>query len=162
MMAVSMVMPDTGLRAVVAMALAATEVKKNEKSSVSSRPMPHPETYGGLIGLSTEPFSATEATATAKAAAPVSLESYRWLAQAGESFIRLNSEIAMAKGYFRQNPPPSWPKDPAAMNEVRVGMHSRIDEAATCLSRAREDLMKFLPPEAQVTNGASVGRDTGA
>ena len=36
MMIVSMVMPETGLRAVVAMALAATEVKKNEKSSVSS------------------------------------------------------------------------------------------------------------------------------
>ena len=35
---VSMVMPDTGLRAVVAMALAATEVKKNEKSS--ARPTP--------------------------------------------------------------------------------------------------------------------------
>ncbi len=32
MMMVSMVMPDTGLRAVVAMALAATEVKKNEKT----------------------------------------------------------------------------------------------------------------------------------
>src|ERR1022692_4507092 len=38
MMMVSMVMPETGLRAVVAMALAATEVKKNEKSSVSARP----------------------------------------------------------------------------------------------------------------------------
>ena len=35
---VSMVMPETGLRAVVAMALAATEVKKNEKSSVKPRP----------------------------------------------------------------------------------------------------------------------------
>ena len=32
MMIVSMVMPDTGLRAVVAMALAATDVKKNEKT----------------------------------------------------------------------------------------------------------------------------------
>ena len=37
-MMVSMVMPETGLRAVVAMALAATEVKKKEKSSVSTRP----------------------------------------------------------------------------------------------------------------------------
>src|ERR1035437_3883666 len=37
-MMVSMVMPETGLRAVVAMALAATEVKKKEKSSVSARP----------------------------------------------------------------------------------------------------------------------------
>ena len=37
-MMVSMVIPETGLRAVVAMALAATEVKKNEKSSVSPRP----------------------------------------------------------------------------------------------------------------------------
>ena len=36
MMIVSIVMPETGLRAVVAMALAATEVKKNEKSSVSA------------------------------------------------------------------------------------------------------------------------------
>jgi hypothetical protein len=35
MMMVSMVIPDTGLRAVVAMALAATEAKKNEKTSVS-------------------------------------------------------------------------------------------------------------------------------
>ena len=35
---VSMVMPETGLRAVVAMALAATEVKKKENSSVSARP----------------------------------------------------------------------------------------------------------------------------
>ena len=37
-------MPETGLRAVVAMALAATEVKKNENSSVSSereRPRRH-------------------------------------------------------------------------------------------------------------------------
>src|ERR1017187_2746688 len=38
MMMVSMVIPDTGLRAVVAMALAATEVKKKENSSVSTRP----------------------------------------------------------------------------------------------------------------------------
>ena len=38
MMIVSIVMPETGLRAVVAMALAATEVKKNENTSVSSRP----------------------------------------------------------------------------------------------------------------------------
>ena len=37
-MMVSMVMPDTGLRAVVAMAFAATEVKKNEKRSVIKRP----------------------------------------------------------------------------------------------------------------------------
>ena len=36
MMTVSMVMPETGLRAVVAMAVAATDVKKNEKTSVSS------------------------------------------------------------------------------------------------------------------------------
>ena len=36
MMTVSMVMPDTGLRAVVAIAVAATDVKKNEKTSVSS------------------------------------------------------------------------------------------------------------------------------
>ena len=35
---VSIVMPETGLRAVVATALAATEVKKNEKTSVSARP----------------------------------------------------------------------------------------------------------------------------
>ena len=41
MMMVSMVMPETGLRAVVAMALAATEVKKNEKSSVSSEAGDH-------------------------------------------------------------------------------------------------------------------------
>ena len=33
---VSIVMPETGLRAVVAMALAATEVKKKEKTSVST------------------------------------------------------------------------------------------------------------------------------
>ena len=38
MMMVSMVMPDTGLRAVVAIALAATEVKKNEKTSASADP----------------------------------------------------------------------------------------------------------------------------
>ena len=38
MMMVSMVMPETGLRAVVAMAFAATEVKKNEKKSVKSSP----------------------------------------------------------------------------------------------------------------------------
>src|ERR1035438_381893 len=38
MMMVSIVMPETGLRAVVAIALAATEVKKNEKTSVSTRP----------------------------------------------------------------------------------------------------------------------------
>ena len=37
-MMVSMVMPETGLRAVVAIALAATEVKKKENSSVSARP----------------------------------------------------------------------------------------------------------------------------
>ena len=37
-MIVSMVMPETGLRAVVAMALAATEVKKKEKTRVSTRP----------------------------------------------------------------------------------------------------------------------------
>ena len=36
---VSMVMPETGLRAVVAMALAATDVKKNEKTSVSASPI---------------------------------------------------------------------------------------------------------------------------
>ena len=38
MMMVSMVMPEAGLLAVVAIALAATEVKKNENSSVSTRP----------------------------------------------------------------------------------------------------------------------------
>jgi hypothetical protein len=38
MMIVSMVMPETGLRAVVAIALAATDVKKKEKTSVSRRP----------------------------------------------------------------------------------------------------------------------------
>ncbi len=38
MMMVSIVIPDTGLRAVVAMALAATDVKKKEKSSVMPRP----------------------------------------------------------------------------------------------------------------------------
>src|ERR1017187_3749388 len=38
MMMVSIVIPETGLRAVVAMALAATEVKKNEKSSVNPKP----------------------------------------------------------------------------------------------------------------------------
>ena len=37
-MIVSIVMPEIGLRAVVAIALAATEVKKKEKSSVSARP----------------------------------------------------------------------------------------------------------------------------
>ena len=37
-MTVSNVMPLAGLLAVVAMALAATVVKKNEKSSVSARP----------------------------------------------------------------------------------------------------------------------------
>ena len=37
-MIVSIVMPETGLRAVVAMALAATEAKKNEKTRVSRRP----------------------------------------------------------------------------------------------------------------------------
>src|SRR5579864_8089561 len=37
---VSIVIPDTGLRAVVAMALAATDVKKNENTSVSTRPIP--------------------------------------------------------------------------------------------------------------------------
>ena len=37
MMTVSIVMPETGLRAIVAMALAATEVKKNENTSVSIR-----------------------------------------------------------------------------------------------------------------------------
>ncbi len=35
---VSMVIPETGLRAVVAMALAATEVKKNEKAMVRRSP----------------------------------------------------------------------------------------------------------------------------
>jgi hypothetical protein len=38
MMMVSMVMPETGLLAVVAMALAATEAKKKAKSSVSRGP----------------------------------------------------------------------------------------------------------------------------
>ena len=38
MMMVSMVMPETGLRAVVATALAATEVKKNEKTSTNAKP----------------------------------------------------------------------------------------------------------------------------
>ena len=38
MMMVNMVIPDTGLRAVVAMALAATEVKKKENRSVRTRP----------------------------------------------------------------------------------------------------------------------------
>ncbi len=38
MMIVSIVMPETGLRAVVAMALAATDVKKKEKTRVSARP----------------------------------------------------------------------------------------------------------------------------
>ena len=37
-MMVSIVMPEIGLRAVVAIAFAATEVKKNEKSRVSPRP----------------------------------------------------------------------------------------------------------------------------
>ena len=36
MITVSIVIPDTGLRAVVAMAFAATEVKKNENTSVST------------------------------------------------------------------------------------------------------------------------------
>ena len=39
MMIVSIVMPETGLRAVVAIALAATEVKKNEKTSTRARPI---------------------------------------------------------------------------------------------------------------------------
>ena len=39
MMIVSIVMPDTGLRAVVAIAFAATDVKKNEKTSTRARPM---------------------------------------------------------------------------------------------------------------------------
>src|SRR5665811_1539397 len=39
MMTVSMVMPDTGLRAVVAIAFAATDVKKNENTSVITVPM---------------------------------------------------------------------------------------------------------------------------
>ena len=38
MMIVSIVIPETGLRAVVAIALAATDVKKNEKTSVSAEP----------------------------------------------------------------------------------------------------------------------------
>ena len=37
-MIVSIVMPDTGLRAVVAIALAATEVKKKENTRVRTRP----------------------------------------------------------------------------------------------------------------------------
>ena len=36
MMMVSMVMPETGLRAMVAMALAATEAKKKQKKSVNA------------------------------------------------------------------------------------------------------------------------------
>ena len=40
MMMVSIVIPETGLRAVVAMALAATDVKKKEKTSVSTSPIP--------------------------------------------------------------------------------------------------------------------------
>ena len=39
MMMVSMVIPDTGLRAVVAMALAATEVKKKENNSARATPV---------------------------------------------------------------------------------------------------------------------------
>src|ERR1035438_462234 len=37
-MTVSIVIPDTGLRAVVAIAFAATEAKKNEKRRVSTKP----------------------------------------------------------------------------------------------------------------------------
>ena len=37
-MIVSIVMPETGLRAVVAIALAATDVKKNENTSIRRRP----------------------------------------------------------------------------------------------------------------------------
>ena len=47
MMMVSIVMPETGLRAVVAIALAATEVKKNEKTSVSTRPTRMTDRRGG-------------------------------------------------------------------------------------------------------------------
>src|ERR1035441_8689846 len=49
MMMVSMVIPDTGLRAVGAMALAATEVKKKENSSASATPVI--TTMGELLRL---------------------------------------------------------------------------------------------------------------
>src|ERR1039457_7571167 len=59
MMMVSMVMPETGLRAVVAMALAATEGKKNEKSSVSA--MPTRIAAGGAARLPRKKAAATAA-----------------------------------------------------------------------------------------------------
>jgi len=58
MMMVSMVMPEIGFRAVVAMALAATDVKKKENNNASSKPLPmaaHP------------PCSVPRTTATASA-----------------------------------------------------------------------------------------------
>ena len=52
MMMVSIVIPETGFRAVVAMAFAATEAKKKEKTTVSARP--HSDHRQGRVELSQE------------------------------------------------------------------------------------------------------------
>src|SRR5665213_560579 len=70
MMMVSMVMPEAGLLAVVAIALAATEVKKNENSSVNTRPNAstvqdtwrRPKKIATQIAPSTTPVSYTHLT----------------------------------------------------------------------------------------------------
>ncbi len=61
-MMVSIVIPETGLRAVVAMALAATEVKKNEKTSI--RPRPAATTAVRVPRLAKKAAAATAVTTT--------------------------------------------------------------------------------------------------
>ena len=59
---VSMVMPETGLRAVVAIALAATEAKKNENTSVSTRPIASTAGDGARLPKKTAAPSAVTTT----------------------------------------------------------------------------------------------------
>jgi hypothetical protein len=63
-MMVSIVMPETGLRAVVAIALAATEAKKKENTSVSSRPMASTAGEGDRLPKKTAAPSADTTTPT--------------------------------------------------------------------------------------------------
>ena len=94
MMIVSIVIPETGLRAVVAMALAATDVKKKEKTSVRPRPM---RTTTAVVSRLPRKI----ATATADTTTPIriftmamsrSVRSWPWASPCRNAFAAMENE----------------------------------------------------------------------
>ena len=85
---VSMVMPEIGFLAVIAIALAATEVKKKENSSVSARPISTASSDSVSVEKKTPAASVETTTPASRVTTPRSRSVRSWLALAPDRNVR--------------------------------------------------------------------------